>query len=515
MEAAGLVLGVIPLAIKALNTYLDILSTIKNVRRDLEYMIRDLRTEHQILQNTCETLLRGIAPDSVLDSMIEDPFGPAWSKYNDEVRLRLWRSADVFQERVAEMRQAAVDLQQKLGVDPDGKTHFVDRHSIMKGLRHSAYFTLKKKDYNEIMSRIKGGNAVLNTLANQNSSLEPTRRSRAQAKLARLVRNLSQRMYGAFQNVITCSCPSSHNLGLEMLPRRDIMLPGDEEEEVAQSLDFSVVIGSQEQKKSQRWDKVRVKLAPKEIALPSTPPTTPSPDLPRSRSPRVRWSIRTPQTTVVVSNKTDQHASQLSVSFQGHPALQPLAITNLCHVLHKGKGNATVQDYCGVLHLYNTSWLARTFTTDDIVLIMEQQAADAHGRLMGRPFLAKVLPKLPATSCRSAEQATVRPMDLTILSLGLVLIQIIIGQHVEGLAIDPDNKGMDSIISKQEAASQMTRPILENGGMNYADAVQWCLGSVLSVACLDDEAVGQEFYEAVIARLEADMRQQASMDSTA
>lgn len=440
----------------------------------------------------------------------------------------------------------------------------------MKGLRHSAYFTLKKKDYNEIMSRIKGGNAVLNTLANQNSSLEPTRRSRAQAKLARLVRNLSQRMYGAFQNVITCSCPSSHNLGLEMLPRRGIMLPGDEEEEVAQSLDFSVVIGSQEQKKSQRWDKVRVKLAPMEIALPSTPPTTPSPDLPRSRSPRVRWSIRTPQTTVVVSNKTDQHASQLSVSFQGHPALQPLAITNLCHVLHKGKGNATVQDYCGyisntarkfnlyhqdchpenlgaitlrtildghgsgtkqfkyaqrlelaiclsysVLHLYNTSWLARTFTTDDIVFIMEQQAADPHGRRMGRPFLAKVLPTLPATSCRSAEQATVRPMDLTILSLGLVLIQIIIGQHVEGLAIDPDNKGMDSIISKQEAASQMTRPILENGGMNYADAVQWCLGSVLSVACLDDEAVGQEFYEAVIARLEADMRRQASMNSTA
>lgn len=121
MEAAGLVLGVIPLAIKALNTYLDILSTIKNVRRDLEYMIRDLKTEHQILQNTCETLLKGIAPDSVLDSMIEDPFGPAWSQYDDEVRLRLWRSADVFQERVAEMRQAAIDLQQKLAVGPDGK----------------------------------------------------------------------------------------------------------------------------------------------------------------------------------------------------------------------------------------------------------------------------------------------------------------------------------------------------------------------------------------------------------
>ena len=88
-----------------------------------------------------------------------------------------------------------------------------------------------------------------------------------------------------------------------------------------------------------------------------------------------------------------------------------------------------------------------TLTTNDIVLMMEHQAADPRQDRMGRPFLAKVVPKLPASSCRPAEQATVRPMDLTILSLGLVLIQIIIGLHVEGLTIDPDNKGMDTIIS--------------------------------------------------------------------
>lgn len=121
MEAAGLILGVIPLAIKAMDTYRDVLSTIKTAKRDLEYMIRDLKTEHQILQNTCETLLRGIAPDSVLDDMIEDPFGPAWKQYDGEVRLRLWRSADVFQERVTEMRQAAMDLQQRLAIDSNGK----------------------------------------------------------------------------------------------------------------------------------------------------------------------------------------------------------------------------------------------------------------------------------------------------------------------------------------------------------------------------------------------------------
>lgn len=63
----------------------------------------------------------------------------------------------------------------------------------------------------------------------------------------------------------------------------------------------------------------------------------------------------------------------------------------------------------------------------------------------------------------------------------------------------------------------MTGSVLENEGMNYAGAVQWCLNSVLCGARLDDEKVGQEFHEAVIrvARLEADMRLQASITSTA
>lgn len=124
MDAAGLVLGVIPMAIQALETYRNILSAMKNARRDLEHLIRDLKTEQQILQNTCETLLGGIVPDSVLDDMIEDPFGPAWNKYNDEVRLRLWRSADIFQERIMEMKEAAMELQKKLAIDQNGKVRF-------------------------------------------------------------------------------------------------------------------------------------------------------------------------------------------------------------------------------------------------------------------------------------------------------------------------------------------------------------------------------------------------------
>lgn len=124
MEAVGLVLGVIPIAIQALDTYRTVLSSVKNLKRDLDFMIRDLKTEQQILQNTCEIMLKGIAPDSALDRMIEEPFGPDWRGYDNEVRLRLWRSSAVFQERIEEMRQAALELQRKLAIDESGKVGF-------------------------------------------------------------------------------------------------------------------------------------------------------------------------------------------------------------------------------------------------------------------------------------------------------------------------------------------------------------------------------------------------------
>lgn len=446
---------------------------------------------------------------------------------------------------------------------------------MLHELQHGTYFTLKRKDYNEILLRLKAGNAVLNTLANQNSDLEPTRRSRSQAKLARLIRKLSQGIYGALQSVITCN--SSHNVGLEMAPRKDVILPGDEEEETAKSLRFGVAIESHDQQQSRRWETVRIQLAEDKIALP-TPPNTPSPDVAPSRSPRrrIHWASSltlrsSSQTTDTVSQQKIESASSLSASshFSSMSIPPSLAITDLCRILQKGKGKAADPDCYGfianksskfnlyqhdpqpenlsaitlrtildghsdsgvnhfiyterlkvalalsysILHLYNTPWLARIVTPDDILFVQEQgSASNGPTYQLGRPFLAKVL-QSPAVDSSCPPQcdspaAIFRHMNLTILSLGLLLIQIIVGRHIADLTIDPNMKVMDVILSKQAIASRMTGSVLENGGMNYAGAVQWCLSR--SVACLDDEKLGQEFHEAVIARLENDLKLQAS-----
>ncbi|KAI0454724.1 hypothetical protein F5B21DRAFT_473944 [Xylaria acuta] len=73
LEVAGLVLGTLPLAVKAVQGYRETFYSIKNVKRDLDYIERDLQTEKLRLQNTCEGLLVGIVPPRKIHSMIEDP----------------------------------------------------------------------------------------------------------------------------------------------------------------------------------------------------------------------------------------------------------------------------------------------------------------------------------------------------------------------------------------------------------------------------------------------------------
>lgn len=85
LEIAGLVLGALPLAVKAVQGYRETLYSIKNVKRDLDYMERNIETEQRRLENTCEELLVGIVPRAKIRSMIKDPFGPDWKDYADKL----------------------------------------------------------------------------------------------------------------------------------------------------------------------------------------------------------------------------------------------------------------------------------------------------------------------------------------------------------------------------------------------------------------------------------------------
>lgn len=120
IEIVGVVLGIIPVAVKALQGYLAVLSSVKDAQRNLKTLIRDLETEHIRLQTTCELLLNGIAPPSIIDHLIQTPFGTDWKPYNDQLRLRLWTTSGKFENQVAELQRAAQELKSKLCLEADG-----------------------------------------------------------------------------------------------------------------------------------------------------------------------------------------------------------------------------------------------------------------------------------------------------------------------------------------------------------------------------------------------------------
>ena len=99
------------------------------------------------------------------------------------------------------------------------------------------------------------------------------------------------------------------------------------------------------------------------------------------------------------------------------------------------------------------------------------------------------------------DQNALRPVNLSILSLVTVLAQIMLGKAIEALNIPPD-LDMNSVISNYKTTKELTRPIIEGGGMSYGIKVQWCLDSALSIAGLEDEDFCQNFYTTVVGRIE-------------
>lgn len=431
-------------------------------------------------------------------------------------------------------------------------------------------FTLGKKDYASILDRIKDGNAVLNTLASQSRALEPTRRSGSQAKLALLTRKLSQSIFMALQSAIKCKC-SSHDLGLDIAPRKDRIVSGNDEDQAARSLHFDIFVGGYGRGQTQHWDRVRVRLAEEDGP----------PDLSKSVCPPNTHQLPPPSKKVKFASFLTSHISNrntFAASGVSQSSLQPPStcrsipfpsnpIRNLCQLLQKGKGPASdcygfiadtsrkfnlhtedgqLEDYTtvnlrerlegrkqgprrfeypetlkvalalsfSVLHYYNTPWLAKIVTTEHVAFLCEEKAPDASADYMDRPFLAKQM--FSSSACASSigptkqpSPTTTRPVNLTLLSLGFLLIQIILGRTVEDLQIK-DDADMKYFLEKQATASQLngSGEMLINGGPNYAAAVQWCLDNFFNGASFEDEAFCYEFYGEVIARLETDAKHQ-------
>lgn len=357
------------------------------------------------------------------------------------------------------------------------------------------------------------------------------------------------------------------------------MLPHQGKDGVAKSIQFDIVVNIDDDSQKRRWDRFRVQLADSDLPPGSmrtqSTPSTPSSPL-RSKSPRrVKFASIIPihgADRRFLAAPGDSHIiSQLPASESAEPLISPSPIKNLCRLLQKGKGTTcdcygsitdtsrkfnlysqlchpetfiAVQlrrvleeqkrctwrfDYperlkvalalsYSVFHHYNTPWLAKIITADDVLFFREDltQKKCASGYL-DRPLLTKRLPTRLASVTSASALHTVEPnfvttrrINWTLLSLGFLLIQIIMGSNVDELEITSE-ADLDCLLEKQAKATELSvsRQVMTNGGPNYSAAAKWCLDNFLNGASLEDENFCQEFHGEVIDRLEEDLRHQS------
>lgn len=117
-EVAGVVLGSLPLVVVALEAYSNFLRDWGKAPFELKSLNRQLTTERAKLYNICNQLISDVVPQSDIEPMLQNPFGPLWQSKatKQKIRSRLWDSYEPFEETILEVGEALDSITRRLRV---------------------------------------------------------------------------------------------------------------------------------------------------------------------------------------------------------------------------------------------------------------------------------------------------------------------------------------------------------------------------------------------------------------
>lgn len=152
------------------------------------------------------------------------------------------------------------------------------------------------------------------------------------------------------------------------------------------------------------------------------------------------------------------------------------------------------------LQLCNTQWLGKAISLEGVVFLRAADADHCFSQSLENPSLFLI--QQPSQDKLSEKPG--KPINFALLSLGIILTHIINGRPIEAIDI---SEGMtkETLLSRRDIAFNKVE-ICDYASTNYVDAVQWCLQNCFTFKTLEDENLGREFHDAVIARLESDLR---------
>jgi hypothetical protein len=169
--------------------------------------------------------------------------------------------------------------------------------------------------------------------------MRSSRRRRSQARVIKLFRRLSESIFHAMRSAITCDCTDAHSIGIELTTRQAVLLPDDDEDQVATKFDYNVVIDSV--KAPTEWNRVKLQLEKVDIVSKKIPdPSKPIPVPPKGKRKTVAFrawlgshGLQQRSTAVGAEVVLSEMTAPPEIYSPQEPQISSL-ISNLCKVFH-------------------------------------------------------------------------------------------------------------------------------------------------------------------------------------
>ena len=293
IEAAGLVLGAIPLLISAAEHYREGFEPLKEFWKfetEFQSFIEELEVQDKIFSNNIEKLIQPYVSDREMHTIINDRNYMAMNpQLERNVQERLADSYKVYMSVVKKVNAIVTALQDQLGIQ-GGKIKWIDHDGWDKQLKKMR-IAFSKRKYAQV-KQLRAHNDDLARLLGQRDELGPARSTwgpKAFAEFLRRIEDRASSLHSALKiGWKGCDCPSSHDTRL-LLEKR---LPKAEKD-----INFQLLFRGSS--KASSWHEVTTKFIEPEDhddsfdrstaqSCPSLSPTEPV-QKPQMYKPRVSW----------------------------------------------------------------------------------------------------------------------------------------------------------------------------------------------------------------------------------
>ncbi|KAL6702871.1 hypothetical protein ACN47E_000833 [Coniothyrium glycines] len=556
IEAAGLVLGSIPLILAGLDFYAKGIAVTKRYWRykeEINGTLYELRAENTLYINSINMLLIGVVNPKEMTEFLTEPGGARWQDkmFDQKLRARLGTSYDTYMDSIRQLALATEKFKAQLKLDGNGKAQFSEPTAFKEHYKRLK-FSLKKADYKDLLEKIRRANQSLYRLTTQTAYLDSQqaqlKASRQPVLNFRSVKARADGFHEALRTGWTCPCSTHHSVNLRLEARMVDVTSEDEDEETGSMRDpFHVLFhyhhhhtpqnDSQLLSKLWTWEEADVRVEYEDTQIENTPGIN-----------RQGRAVRFPKNTVPTAVKA---------ALAPEPETQP--IKDLCSaicmlqkperdVCYKLLANeiakqkygvliyptktlpsdtaswsvATLRSLLGdpnfarrdrlklavtlassVLQLYETPWLEDNWGKDSVFFVKRP------GHIMyDQPFVSQpsahsfpTSPALPSSMSRIIRNQSLYALGVALIELwhGTTLLEL--HQEVDG----PCNTGLPQIdlMTEWNTADRLVDQLYNDAGAKYGDAVRRCIRCDFDrrASSLGDVQFQKDVYQGVVAQL--------------